>query len=371
LKSEFSENTEPGSRFYDGNISGLIISDISTLNPVMTYSAGPSGPEPYLLFSQVVLSDDNRNGFLEPGESATLSIDVSNAGISDAGNLTLYCSAPENETFVMVENPSQFRGSVAAGQNTSFSYNITLSPETGIGLPIVFRFDASADDVNARFDKTFITGEQIRMKDQQVITCLATFYDNGGYNRNYTGMKDQITTFLAPEPGAAIRAEFLSFEFEEHEQCGFDYLKIYNGPTTDFPLIGTFCGNNSPGTVVSTDGSGALTFQFHSDEAVTGTGWEALITCSGITSLRKSPGEISLVIYPNPTSDVFFVNIRMNDPGVLRLVLLDANGKTAAIYEVHETAAMEIDSRNLPDGTYYLQLWREDELITMQKLVLF
>lgn len=55
--------------------------------------------------------------------------------------------------------------------------------------------------------------------------------------------------------------EFISFQTENN----YDKLKIYNGANASSPLIGTYSGSNSPGTIISTSSNGALTFSFSSE----------------------------------------------------------------------------------------------------------
>ena len=75
----------------------------------------------------------------------------------------------------------------------------------------------------------------------------------------------------------------------------WDYLTIYDGPDTTFPVLAqTLCGEESgdggqagePGSIlsigdsfISSDESGALTFVFSSDGSVQETGWSADVTC--------------------------------------------------------------------------------------------
>ncbi|MDQ3193108.1 MAG: CUB domain-containing protein [Bacteroidota bacterium] len=55
------------------------------------------------------------------------------------------------------------------------------------------------------------------------------------------------------------------------------YIYIYDGPNTSSPIIGTYTGTTSPGTITST--SGCLTIRFTSDGSVTAAGWQAVISC--------------------------------------------------------------------------------------------
>ena len=107
-------------------------------------------------------------------------------------------------------------------------------------------------------------------------TCSGNFVDSGGNSGNYSSNEDEALTFMASS-GNEVRVNFTDFNLEGHILCVFDYLRIYDGPNTSAPLVGQYCGSNSPGVVTST--SGSLHFVFHSDGSVESRGWDALISC--------------------------------------------------------------------------------------------
>ena len=117
------------------------------------------------------------------------------------------------------------------------------------------------------------------MQNSTVNTCSGVFYDSGGSSGNYSNNENFTMTFLPALTGSKIIVEFTSFSIEDEADCDYDWLKIYDGPTTSATLIGEYCGNNSPGTIVASNNDGALTFSFHSDGSVTGSGWVAAINC--------------------------------------------------------------------------------------------
>uniref|UniRef100_H2YKV3 CUB domain-containing protein n=1 Tax=Ciona savignyi TaxID=51511 RepID=H2YKV3_CIOSA len=79
-----------------------------------------------------------------------------------------------------------------------------------------------------------------------------------------------LWTIAVPE-GRQINLRWTNFTIELHSSCRFDYLKLYNGPTTDSPLIDTYCGTNEPTEFQS--GGNTVTILFQSDFSVTHGGW--------------------------------------------------------------------------------------------------
>ncbi len=126
------------------------------------------------------------------------------------------------------------------------------------------------------------------------------FFDSGGPNGNYSNAQYYTTTITPSNLGEKASVTFTSFSLEDQ----IDRLTIYNGPNTTYPYIVEqygFTGTNSPGTVTSTDITGALTFAFYSDGAITAPGWNSSVSCAvlGLANFNAN----ALTYYPNPTKD--------------------------------------------------------------------
>ena len=64
-------------------------------------------------------------------------------------------------------------------------------------------------------------------------SCSATVYDPGGPTGQYPSNADSKLT-IAPTGASTVTLTFSSFDLEN----GWDYLKVYDGPDTNSPLIG-------------------------------------------------------------------------------------------------------------------------------------
>ncbi len=134
--------------------------------------------------------------------------------------------------------------------------------------------------------------EMYNMQNGAFTTCSGMFYDDGGANNNYGNNKSLIMTFVPGSTGAQIVVAFSQFSTENN----YDKLYVYNGPNTSSPSLGTFTGNNSPGTLTSTAADGSMTFKFTSDGSVNYAGWTAEISCIGGISCEapEITGEITI-----------------------------------------------------------------------------
>ncbi len=115
----------------------------------------------------------------------------------------------------------------------------------------------------------------LNMQNKTETSCTGTLYDDGGPNANYTDSKT-YTLVIQPSGATSVSINFSEWAAE----AGYDFLTVYNGPTTSSPSLGSWSGTN-PGTV--TANSGAMTIKFVSDPGTNGTGWKATWTSVGGT----------------------------------------------------------------------------------------
>ncbi|HRH67750.1 MAG TPA: hypothetical protein PLU53_15745, partial [Bacteroidia bacterium] len=118
-----------------------------------------------------------------------------------------------------------------------------------------------------------VVAQTYNMGNSNISACAGTFYDSGGNAGQYLDNENSVMTFCSSTSGQCVRLTFTSFNLE----TTFDQMIIYNGPNTASPVIGTYTGTTSPGTVTGT--SGCLTIAFTSDGSVTRAGWAATVSC--------------------------------------------------------------------------------------------
>ncbi|XP_026057290.1 cubilin-like [Carassius auratus] len=119
-----------------------------------------------------------------------------------------------------------------------------------------------------------------------------------GYPNNYPS-PSRCAWFLEAPVGHTIILTFTYFEVEEHSQCTWDSVTIFNGASPGSPVIGQYCGHNSPGTIQS--GSNRLVVLFLADHTVSRGGFTATWStdssgCGGI--IHADTGTIKSPNYP-------------------------------------------------------------------------
>ncbi len=105
-------------------------------------------------------------------------------------------------------------------------------------------------------------------------SCSGTLYDSGLCG-DYANNTDGSIT-ISPTGATSVTLTFTSFSFES----GFDYLYVYNGPTTASPQFtgSPFSGTNLPGPLTSSGGS--ITIRQTSDQGVVASGFVMNWTCA-------------------------------------------------------------------------------------------
>ncbi|HHM21278.1 MAG TPA: hypothetical protein ENJ20_04565, partial [Bacteroidetes bacterium] len=180
-----------------------------------------------------------------------------------------------------------YDGTSAAAPAIGGKYCGTNSPGTvtasGSCLHFVWHSDGGYTTSGWEADISCVSGGggstnyQVNLVDGQTInSCTGSFFDSGGAGANYQNNEDYSVTFCS-DNSDQIRFDFIMFDVENHSSCAYDYLSIYNGTTSSAPLIGKYCGTNSPGTVTSS--YGCLHFVWHADGGYTTPGFEAAISC--------------------------------------------------------------------------------------------
>lgn len=142
--------------------------------------------------------------------------------------------------------------------------------------------------------------------------CSGTLYDSGGPSSDYADNTNSTIT-IAPTGASYVTLTFTTFSFENN----YDYLYIYDGPTTASPLIGQYSGNAFPNGGVVTSTSGAITIKQTSDQGLTFDGFALNWQCFYPTSA--------------PTVD-FTSDVTSSCSGVVNFTDLSTNGPVSWVW---------------------------------------
>ncbi|MFN5305894.1 MAG: GEVED domain-containing protein [Bacteroidota bacterium] len=191
---------------------------------------------------------------------SSINLSVLNATAA-SGLLYQWQSSADGVTFTDISTATSLTTTETINSSSYYRVVVTCNGLSANSLPV---FVSVVNCVNMPLNST-----------DSVVTCSSLLYDSGGPNGNYQNGANDILTIIPATPGAFIQLNFSSFETE----LGYDTLFIYNGGDVSAPLMGTYAGTNSPGTVTAANASGRLTLRFKSDGSVVYPGWQASISC--------------------------------------------------------------------------------------------
>lgn len=147
------------------------------------------------------------------------------------------------------------------------------------------------------------------MKDTGTYTtqtaCSGTVYDNGGPSANYTDNTNSVVT-IAPTGATSVTLHFTQFAMENT----YDFLYVYDGPSTASTLLGSYTGTTIPANITSSGGS--ITLRQSSDESVTAAGFA--VTWSCIAPTLPPVANFTADVTQTCTGSIKFTDLSTNTP---------------------------------------------------------
>ncbi len=223
-------------------------------------------------------------------------------------------------------------GTTLIGPNQIYEYTFNSTADLSVAGPYEIVVSTNLNDDLAPENDSYTStvynmGTIYQAADTSSITaCSGTFVDPGGLSGGIMSGMASLTTIYPETEGDRVRLDFLSFD---PGWC--DAFHIYDGETTDAPLLGFWQNEDNPGVVSAMNPSGALTIDFVASGWDDGPGWEAYISCFtpaeddfAVTALNSS----ATVAFEN--SELTFSATVLNFGSVVQSkeVTFTANGTT-------------------------------------------
>lgn len=168
-------------------------------------------------------------------------------------------------------------------------------------------------------------------------------YDTGGPTGNY-GDDERFYMLIEPLAVTDITLTVNSFDIEYN----WDYLYIYDGSSSTYPLIGQFTGTSISSTITST--GGAIILEFRSDCATTDPGWDISWTSTPIVAGINANTEPEFNLFPNPAGNSF--HIMTSASGMVQI--FNTQGKLVLTQPVNSNETF-ISIEHLESGSYFVQ----------------
>lgn len=177
--------------------------------------------------------------------------------------------------------------------------------------------------------------------------CNGFLFDAGG-NDDYPNNALSTLTLESPS-NDNISLVFTSFEYAPG-----DYIRIYDGPDIFSPLLGTYTGTNSPGTVISSGNS--LTIREFTNGVNQRPGFEASWSCVEVST--ESPIQDRLQVWPNPATDQVRILKNLSSSASAEIRLTDVYGKVLLTRQFDDLSVLDtqIALADLATGFYFVQV---------------
>ncbi len=221
----------------------------------------------------------------------------------------------------------------------------TLPPITTSAIPqvlVYFNTDGSTTDAGWSLNYTALS--QPYCQGTTTLTASSGTFADGSGNSDYTNRAN--CRWLIQPPGATwIELRFTSFQTES----SYDFVSVYDGATTNAPLLGRYSGQSLPPVLRSNGGS--MLVVFTSDSSVTRAGWAASYTSNGTVSALSSSTPAGVRLYPVPCQDYLTIEVPVATPAEV----LDATGRF--VWKgIVESGGYRLPVQNWPAGLYFLRL---------------
>lgn len=178
--------------------------------------------------------------------------------------------------------------------------------------------------------------------------CSDTVYDTGGPSWGHANDENYFETIFSAWPGPLI----LSFNNLSLE-TGFDSLWIYDGISTDAPLLFSVSGNELPAERSTTDN--VFTIKFKSDYLTSRAGYELVWNCVAAgTDFAKKNQDIR--IFPNPVKEILKVSVPESMAGKMNLSVFDARGNTVFCKTLELADGYSVPLSQLAAGLYIVRV---------------
>uniref|UniRef100_A0A8C3TYW6 Metalloendopeptidase n=1 Tax=Catharus ustulatus TaxID=91951 RepID=A0A8C3TYW6_CATUS len=85
--------------------------------------------------------------------------------------------------------------------------------------------------------------------------------------------RKECTWEISATPGQRVKLTFNEFEIEQHQECAYDHLEVFDGESEKSPILGRLCGNKIPDPLIATGNK--MFLRFISDASVQRKGFQA------------------------------------------------------------------------------------------------
>ncbi|KAM6346195.1 tolloid-like protein 1 isoform 1-T1 [Podargus strigoides] len=104
--------------------------------------------------------------------------------------------------------------------------------------------------------------------------------------------RKECTWEISATSGQRVKLTFNEFEIEQHQECAYDHLEVFDGESEKSPILGRLCGNKIPDPLIATGNK--MFLRFISDASVQRKGFQATHSteCGGRLKAETKPKDL-------------------------------------------------------------------------------
>ncbi|KAM6132380.1 LOW QUALITY PROTEIN: tolloid-like protein 1 [Pterocles gutturalis] len=104
--------------------------------------------------------------------------------------------------------------------------------------------------------------------------------------------RKECTWEISATPGQRVKLTFNEFEIEQHQECAYDHLEVFDGESEKSPILGRLCGSKIPDPLIATGNK--MFLRFVSDASVQRKGFQATHSteCGGRLKAETKPKDL-------------------------------------------------------------------------------
>ena len=166
---------------------------------------------------------------------------------------------------------------------------------TALGNQMLIEFRSDSSVQGKGFTATYTTNEAGcggRVRGDTGVLISPNYPNN--YNAN-----DDCGWLLEVDNTHVVQFQFEDFDVEPHSNCSYDYVALYDGVSTDAPLLLLHCGKELPSPAVISSSGSQMYVRMKADGSVASKGFKANFTRGcGATLVTDGEGELTSPDFP-------------------------------------------------------------------------
>ena len=316
-------------------------------------------------------ANGNNNGRLDPGETASIVIPVSNTGHagcdSVAGTISL------NNPWITVVNSQVFIDTLRAGTTKNAAFPIEVDPATPLGTSVPFscHFSSGAYFTDKNYSlsvglqiEDFETGDFSKFEWQQGGDAPWTISSETPFEGTWCAKSGPIADSQRSDLFITLTTvgnDTIHFARKVSSEDTYDFLRFY----VDNVLKGEWSGEKDWSTVsyALNEGDHTLLWSYEKDYSMSSgddCSWIDNIVFPTTTVAVKVINQHlknEIVVYPNPGNGLFFINLTEPAKGKINLMVFNAQGKKVLEKTIPANInAYPLDLSKAGKGLYLLYL---------------